>query len=113
MTGSCTVFFDCDQTLVMWGMEEDSRAIVFEVYDQKFKLVPHQKHIDRLKFHKAEGFKIVCWSAGGEDWAKTIVKTLGLEQYVDYCLSKPSYYYDDLPTEKILHKHHRMYYEFK
>jgi hypothetical protein len=113
MMGKPSVYFDVDNTIVLWDMETDPRAITFELYGQKFKLVPHYKHIERVKFHKQEGFEIIFWSAGGADWAQEIVNKLGLQEHVDYCLSKPSYYYDDLPTEKILHKHHRMYYEFE
>lgn len=112
MLGTPTIYFDCDSTLVMWEMDGSPNALPFELYGKKYLLVPHQKHIDKLKEHKREGFTIIVWSAGGAEWSKEVVKVLGLENYVDLMISKPCYYYDDLISPKFLHEHKRIYYPF-
>lgn len=112
MMGTPTVFFDCDSTLIMWDMEGSPSALSFILYGKTYRLVPHQKHIDKLKEHKAEGFSIVVWSAGGKEWAEEVVKVLNLGTYVDTIISKPTYYYDDLTSPRFLHEHKRIYYPF-
>ena len=58
--------------------------------------IPHQRHIEQIKAHKARGHTILVWSQGGEEWAEKAVKILNLEQYVDYVMDKPYWIYDDL-----------------
>lgn len=111
MLGTPTIYFDCDDTLVMWERSESPAAIPFNCYGREFLLVPHTKHIDKLKEHKREGFKIVVWTAGGEEWGHEVIGKLGLTEFVDVILSKPEYYYDDLPSERFLHDHKRVYYQ--
>lgn len=117
-----SVFWDVDDTLVLWNptkeqLEKD--GIDFECPAGLFlneennvtpgkpwtaRLVPHKTHIEQLKKHKMRGHMIVVWSAGGYDWAEAVVKRLGLEQYVDVVISKPTWAYDDMPAERILPK---------
>jgi len=92
--------YDCDDTLVMWGLEDKSKNIPIE--DPYIKglinyLTPNEKHIELLKKHKARGMTIIVWSAGGVEWAEAVVKALKLQDYVDAVFSKPSRYVDDLP----------------
>lgn len=111
-----SIFFDCDDTLVMWGQTQSPNSIKVELNckdkDDSLSefLVPHKKHIDLLKLRKEKGDKIFVWSAAGWDWALSVVKALGIEEHVDYVLSKPFYVVDDLPTQFM---HRRIYYEFK
>lgn len=58
-------------------------------------IVPHETHISQLRKHAMRGHTIFVWSAGGELWAEAIVKALGLESYVSYCMAKPIWAYDD------------------
>jgi hypothetical protein len=44
----------------------------------------------------------MVWSAGGVQWAKTVVNTLGLADYVDLIITKPSKFVDDLPADQVL-----------
>lgn len=107
------IFFDVDDTLVLWGMESDPRAITVRcAYTHKdLLLVPHEKHIELVKTHKARGYLVVVWSAGGFAHAENVVKALKLEQYVDIVMSKPVKYVDDLEAVDILGN--RIYMRFK
>lgn len=93
--------FDCDDTLVMWTNDFDKSAPGFVEFTCPYTksplfLKPHQKHIDLLKKYYFRGFGIMVWSAGGAEWAKEVVKVLGLEKYVHVTITKPSRYVDDL-----------------
>lgn len=108
------VCFDCDDTLVMWP-ENDKFAPHNASHTQPYEgsvafpdpydgstnyLTPHQKHINLMKKYRGRGFCIIVWSAGGVKWAHSVIKTLGLEEYVDIVLTKPNRYVDDLSCEK-------------
>lgn len=96
--------WDCDDTLVMWGDKENPNAMHFvDPHDgTKHLLVPHKKHVKLLKDFKARGYVVVLWSGGGWQWAETVAKTLGIEDYVDFVMTKPSKYIDDLQAVEIL-----------
>lgn len=99
------VMIDCDDTLVMWGSENQDYRIVniTDPYDGKpVTLRAHAGHIKVLKDRKARGSFIVVWSAGGYMWAEAVVKALGLEEYVDIVSSKPFMYIDDREAADIL-----------
>lgn len=89
-------FFDVDDTLIMW-------------YDNGITWEPHTKHVDMLKKAKIRGQFVVVWSAGGYEWAEKAVKMLKLEKYVDIVMSKPDWWVDDLPADKVLSKHGEIY----
>lgn len=102
-------YFDVDDTLVSWDMPgygdgDSSRAVAFTDPSSgaTWLLTPIEKTIEALKQCKLAGSTIVVWSAGGWDWAQEVVKTLGLEAYVDLVTSKPNRFYDDLPANEIL-----------
>lgn len=111
--GEPTVFFDVDDTLVLWGSyhghHPDPRAVAFDCYGTEYKLLPHFKHIELLKDLKKQGYKIIVWSAGTAPWAREVVRGLGLEEYVDHILSKPTFYVDDRFPEDFLHRQNRIY----
>jgi FMN phosphatase YigB (HAD superfamily) len=111
--GERAVFFDVDDTLVLWSAkpeELEAHGVSFQcpaggaVIDDEIIpsspwsefLLPHRKHIARLIKHKKDGDTVIVWSAGGYDWAESVVRTLGLEDYVDLIISKPYCFYDDL-----------------
>lgn len=116
-----TVFCDVDDTLVMWSATQeqlDAHGVSitcpgsYAIIDGELvqspswteKLLPHFAHIEQLKKHKARGHTIIVWSAGGWDWAKVAVQALGLEQYVDLVISKPTWSYDDKNPEDFIPK---------
>lgn len=110
------VFCDIDDTLVLWPENHpdkfpnksfsqpfDVSVEFLDPYDNSINnLVPYQKHIDLLKKYKGRGYFIIVWSAGGVKWAESVVKTLGLKDYVDLVMTKSLKYIDDLDASKIL-----------
>jgi len=109
-----TVFFDVDDTLVMWPSSKarkikytELKAVtVVDPYikkeNVKYELRVHQKHVDWLVRMKKRGEKIVVWSAGGEKWAKAVCDALKISKYVDVFLSKPDTMYDDADPKEWL-----------
>ena len=95
-----TVFFDVDDTLVMWDIPEDREheVIVFESFSYPTRLLPHLKHIELMKQFKARGHLVVVWSQGGYEWAEAVVNRLDIAKYVDIVMSKPKWIVDDLPA---------------
>ena len=106
------VFCDVDDTLVMWNndlsfsaIDKKSTAFMCPFQAKRdplgepkwYYLRPNYKTIQYLKEYKAKGHTIVIWSAGSYLWAETVVKTLKLEDIVDFCMSKPDVCLDDLP----------------
>lgn len=101
------VAFDVDETLVMWEMDiskqAEGRIAFLDPYDGTTNyLTPHKPHIALLKKYKGRGMCVIVWSAGGTQWAKSVVNTLGLADYVDLILTKPSKYVDDLLAHEVL-----------
>jgi predicted HAD superfamily phosphohydrolase YqeG len=88
------LYVDVDNTLVLWD---------------KDTYKPHKGHVNLIKQFKARGQKVVVWSAGGYVWALKVVKELGLEEYVDLVLSKPSWWADDLRADGVLPEVNRIY----
>lgn len=101
MVDQRTFYFDCDETLVMWGADiNDKTSVMVESDDGVLVTRPHKKHIELLKDLKRAGFKIVVWSQGGSDHAERVVKALKLEEFVDLVIAKPEAYVDDIPFEQ-------------
>lgn len=94
------VCIDCDDTLVMWALDDTSKNIPIEdpyIPGVINYVTPHEKHVKLVQQYKGRGFTVIVWSAGGVEWAHNVVKALKLEDYVDIVLTKPSRYVDDLP----------------
>lgn len=103
------VCFDCDDTLVMWhdgGLKPDTPGSIYikdpyysGLYGSSgFYLVPHKKHIQKLKGYARSGWFVIIWSAGGGPWANEVKHALKLEDYVNLTMAKPQICYDDLPV---------------
>ncbi len=108
LNGQSAVYFDVDATLVQFRATEDEirkHGIPF-VYPNGVThiLVPHKEHIEQLKEHHSRLTSVIVWSSAGGAWAELVVKTLGLELYVDVCTIKPTWVFDDLPIEKFMPK---------
>lgn len=98
--------FDVDDTLVMWDNNFDvpleNKVSITDPYDGSVNyLKPHRKHINLLKKYKGRGMMVVVWSAAGYKWAESVVKALGIEEYVDYILTKPTKLIDDLTPNEV------------
>jgi len=107
-----TVYCDIDDTLVKWNASVDEKitdCVLFNNYGYDVYLVPHRKHIESLRLHKARRHKIIFWSAGGWEWAKEVVTTLDLLDLADAILSKPKWFYDDLPASSFMPEANRIW----
>lgn len=120
--GDKICYCDVDSTLIEWqSTEEDKEKYGIEfhcpgslTYDKygnisyegawTEKLVPNWPQIEQLKKHRLRQHTVLVWSAGGCAWAESAIRTLGLEQYVDVVISKPSWVYDDLPASEFMPK---------
>lgn len=102
------VYFDVDETLVRWNVTQSNELVAFkDPHDDEntYQLKPHKRHIKLLKDFHARGYVVVVWSAGGSKWANEVVRTLGIEQYVNLVISKPSKYVDDLKAQDFMGNH--------
>lgn len=97
-----TVYFDVDDTLLLWGGD-------YEINGLPFPAVAHDEHVTLLRSLKAVGYTVVVWSAGGSAWAERVVQQLGLAECVDVIVSKPSLWIDDYkdPARILEHTRHR------
>lgn len=118
--GKQFIYIDVDDTLVFWNNDRswdknNKEAISFkDPYVERLDentpftyiyLKPNYEVINKLKVYKKEGKTIVVWSAGGWKWAKEVVNTLELQDYVDVVLSKPSVYIDDCFANEFMGQH--------
>ena len=112
ITGDKLVFFDVDDTLVMWNTEEYKPEELVKLTSAQYsrECAPHKKHIKELKRLKKEGWYVVVWSLSGWDWAAAAVRALGLEPHVDLVMSKPERYYDGLYVDEWLLPSQRRYF---
>lgn len=92
-----TFFVDIDETLVCWSTTKVAHSIAIKDPNDDVNnyVVPHLPHIKILKNKKTRGAHVVVWSAGGYAWAEAVVTALGLQEYVDQIMTKPSAYMDD------------------
>lgn len=97
---SRTVMIDIDDTILLWNPEEyphvESDLITIEEDGHQFKFLAHKKHIEFIRKLKLQGYGIVFWSAGGNEWAQRIVNKLGIQELADVIMSKPEFALDDL-----------------
>src|ERR1051325_7057342 len=86
-------YFDVDETLLMYDIPperlHEAMQVAVEGSLLSATVVPHRKHVELVKLHKAWGNGVIVWSRSGVRWAKAAVVALGLEDYVDAVLSKP------------------------
>ena len=91
-----TVFFDIDDTLIMWDEKLKGNTVCINCDGHLSHMVRNEGNIEELKRHGARGIDIIVWSKGGYLWAERVVRALGLEKYVAAIMSKPICYYDDI-----------------
>lgn len=99
------IFFDCDETLILHNKKNNTNIRIIDPYNSNGPSIivkEHSAHVKLLKDHFVRGYGIVVWSAAGREWSEAVVKALGLEQYVDIVMSKPTKYVDDLEAHQIL-----------
>lgn len=97
-----SVWFDVDDTLVIWdwkSINPEGIGLVYVVDPNSGvseRVMPHYRHIELMRQFKARGHTVMVWSQGGHEWAEAVCKTLGIEMLVDYVMDKPNWYVDDL-----------------
>lgn len=97
--------YDVDDTLVLWFSQCDPALkvkIVCPYGGSETWLKPHARHIDLLKKHHGRGKTVIVWSAAGYRWAQAVVEALGLQDHVNFIMTKPMSYVDDLEASEIL-----------
>lgn len=104
------VFVDVDETLIINKSHKEEFGITDKewaansfpmgISKTKVEVMPHFKHIEFIKELKSKNITIYVWSAGGKDWAEAVIKALGLEDFVDFAMTKPELYIDDLEADK-------------
>lgn len=89
--------FDCDDTLVMYRnfRVKTKDKLEFDYGDEKIYLTPHAFHVTFLKHCHNRGDYVIAWSKNGFEWCQQVINKLGLNKYVDVCMSKPSRHVDD------------------
>jgi len=86
--------WDVDDTLIMSDINGEISYL--DVAGTMHRGRAHIVHVDQLKKHKARGYTNIVWSGNGYQHAEIIVKALNIENYVDFVMSKPVKYWDDL-----------------
>ncbi len=105
--GDLTAYFDVDDTLISWERPTtpDHDSIRLKDLDGVDVIVGvNWPNIDAIAKHALRGHTVVVWSAGGAEWASRVVQALHLEEYVDVIITKPTWYYDDLPANEFMGK---------
>lgn len=103
------VCFDVDDTLVAPGYDLTPEDVLQTDVIEKVTIncsgvettvFMIKENIEAIKRHKGQGQIVIVWSNAGYKWAEAVVKSLKLTKYTDFIMSKPAWYYDDLPCEK-------------
>ena len=101
------VFFDVDDTLIMWKRHDDNAKIV-SIYEPSLKvtqdLYVKEAHVELLKRIHGRGKQIIVWSHGGWAWAEAVVNELGISEYVYAVMTKVEDYVDDRDLKEYISK---------
>lgn len=104
------VFTDIDDTLILWdslkeaklfdemGREDLESVIIKSPSGFEVRARIYAPNIEKIKKLKLCGYIVVAWSMGGSNWAEAVCKGIGMDPYVDAYLTKPRYYFDDMPV---------------
>lgn len=103
ITNRNIVASDVDDTLILWDEHSrdltyptEGRLVIVCPYDGlPYSFLVHERHVAFLKREKAKGSFIIVWSRSEGAWAETVVKALGLEDYVDIAMGKVTKFLDD------------------
>ena len=100
-----TVFFDVDDTLVMWNEKITGDTVCISCNGHLNHMVINKGNLEELKRHGSRGIDVIVWSKGGVHWAEMVVSALKLEKYVAGIMTKPFCYYDDLKNPLGSHRY--------
>lgn len=102
MPSGPAVYSDIDDTIVCWGRptQEDRdlgrRIVTIERDGIPTEFVINEHNLEHLLKLAQRFHQVILYSAGGADWCEAVAKALKIEPYVFACLSKPTYYMDDV-----------------
>lgn len=90
------IYCDVDETLVRKPEDDEDPDILIDFQGKKKARKINYKLVERLKKESKDTF-IVVWTSNshGEEWAKAVVRQLGLEDYIDLALFKVTKIIDD------------------
>ena len=103
-----TVFFDVDDTLVMWDEKHKGNTVCISCDGHLNHMVRNEGNIEELKRHGSRGIVVIVLSKGGAYWAEIVIKALKLERYVAAIMNKPFCYYDDLKNPLGEHRYYQL-----
>lgn len=99
VNASNVVYFDVDETLILWDAPPENKTLAINAWGITVNVAPSAETITRLVQHKAQGHYVVVWSQAGHEWAHAVLDGLKLIDYVNVCMTKPKWMYDDLSPQ--------------
>jgi hydroxymethylpyrimidine pyrophosphatase-like HAD family hydrolase len=87
------LFCDVDDTLITWDLD---------------KWYPNTKVVDLIKRFNSRNQPVIVWSAGGYEWAQTVVDALQIQEFVTLVMAKPAWFCDDKIGAEILPEGNRI-----
>lgn len=111
LEGDNNICVDVDDTLVSWAEADektgpqphpDCKLIEIEHEGRSASYWVYPFNVQSLKTHHQKGHNVIVWSGSGYEWARTVVKALGLSDYVDLVMSKPRWLLDDMLPERFM-----------
>lgn len=108
-----TIYVDVDETLVSFEAKyKNCTKIKVGPENAKMPAYINEYVVDKIKEFRARDHTIVVWSAGGSEWAATIIRALKMEDYVSVVMSKPAWFFDDQPAINYMPEGNRIYLRF-
>lgn len=93
-------YVDIDDTIIRWdvptGDEKIDELVTVETRGIKETFLLNKYNLEYITKLAVRGHVIILWSAAGSLWAESVAKALKIEHLVTACMSKPTYYVDDI-----------------
>lgn len=89
------IFTDIDDTIIMHNYPLNAETVTIDFYGEKRTFGVHSDHVKLLKNYRARGFIVIAWSGNGYKHTETVINALGINDYVDYVMTKPNRVIDD------------------
>jgi hypothetical protein len=93
--------FDVDETILFWTHRDDMpHTVEFVGFQGEILSYCYDaKMVAKIRSFKECGYTVIVWSQSGEDWAEKVIEALKLQESVDFIMTKPQFYIDDLPAD--------------
>lgn len=99
ITNPHSTFIDIDDTVVYWDKTGNRKTVVVETSWTKEELEVNENMLNTINQLYLRGFFIVLWSQSGHEWCEAVAKALNIQDKIDLCMTKPGFFYDDIPIE--------------